>query len=115
MNLPELVDVARNKSYFVDVQSYIDFCRQYLEFVETGLQAEIVSQNENHYRFYQYKAEGHYNISRPINSRLMYQSAHAHILVGNYSGRGRGDGTLPAKTCCNVVKTCRPCLRRVLI
>jgi hypothetical protein len=30
------------------------------------------SQNENHYRFYQYKENGNFNITRPINSKLMY-------------------------------------------
>ena len=32
----------------------------------------IVSQNESHYRFYQYKQDGHFNITRPLNSNLMY-------------------------------------------
>ncbi|GAQ00086.1 hypothetical protein NIES2104_66510 [Leptolyngbya sp. NIES-2104] len=45
-----------------------------MDFIDTGLQAKIVSQNETHYQFYQYQAEGHYNITRPINTRLMYDS-----------------------------------------
>lgn len=40
-------------------------------FIFDGLQAVIVSQNENHYRFFQYRSEGNYNVSRPINSKLM--------------------------------------------
>lgn len=43
-----------------------------MEFAAEELQAVIVSQNENHYRFYQYKRDGHFNITRPINSDLIY-------------------------------------------
>jgi hypothetical protein len=45
-----------------------------LEFVETGLQARIVSQNEIHYQFFQYREEGSFNITRPLNSLLMYDA-----------------------------------------
>jgi hypothetical protein len=38
------------------------------------LQATIVSQNENHYHFFQYNKEGNYQITRPINSNLMYNN-----------------------------------------
>ncbi|MEG3976407.1 hypothetical protein QT970_17560, partial [Microcoleus sp. herbarium8] len=47
----------------------------YLKFIETGLQARIVSQNENHYQFYQYQSDGYYNITRPINTSLMYEES----------------------------------------
>lgn len=72
MNLPQIVSTATDKNNFLSVSDYINFCKEYLEFAATGLQAVIVSQNENHYRFYQYKEEGSFNISRPINSNLMY-------------------------------------------
>ena len=72
MTLRELVARARDKTRFSDLGKYIDFCKWYLEFVTDGLQATIVSQNENHYCFFQYKKDGYFNISRPINSRLMY-------------------------------------------
>ncbi len=74
MNLTEIVIFAATKTNFTRVSDYAEFCRKYLEFTSTGLQAVIVSQNENHYRFYQYKEDGHHNISRPINSNLMYAS-----------------------------------------
>jgi hypothetical protein len=45
-----------------------------LDFIEDGLQAVIISQNENQYCFYQYRGDGHFNITRPINSELMYNS-----------------------------------------
>jgi hypothetical protein len=74
MSLSTLISAATNKQNFLSVSDYIEFCKTYLAFVTTGLQAVIVSQNENHYRFYQYKENGYFNITRPINSRLMYGS-----------------------------------------
>jgi hypothetical protein len=74
MTLSTLVNHATDKTRFMTVQQYIDFCASYLEYVETGLQARIVSQNEQHYQFFQYTQEGHFNISRPLNSRLMYNA-----------------------------------------
>jgi hypothetical protein len=53
---------------------YIQFSVQFLEFLEDGLQAVIVSQNENHYQFFQFKEDGNYNISRPINGSLMHRA-----------------------------------------
>ena len=72
MNLEKIVSTAVNKQNFLSVADYLKFSRVFLEFVTTGLQATIISQNENHYRFYQYKDDGHFNITRPINSTLMY-------------------------------------------
>lgn len=74
MNLSALLSYATNKEQFLTVQNYIDFCTRYLEYIETGLQARIVSQNESHYEFFQYKKDGEYNITRPLNSRLMYSA-----------------------------------------
>ncbi|SCZ70438.1 MULTISPECIES: hypothetical protein [Photorhabdus] len=75
MNLSKLVDHATDKERFHTVEDYIDFCSRYLEYVDTGLQARIVSQNESHYLFFQYKQDGSFNITRPLNSRLMYDAA----------------------------------------
>lgn len=75
MNLADLVKHATNKELFHSVESYIVFCTRYLEYVETELQARIVSQNESHYQFFQYRKEGHFNITRPLNSCLMYDAA----------------------------------------
>ena len=71
MNLLQLVEWAKDKSRFQTIEDYSAFCEEYLSFIFDGLQAVIVSQNENHYRFFQYRAEGNYNVSRPINSNLM--------------------------------------------
>ncbi len=74
MNLKQLVSKAKDKSNFTDLKAYIKFCDEYLKYITDNLQAIIVSQNENHYQFYQYKKEGNFQITRPINSNLMYDS-----------------------------------------
>lgn len=71
MNLLQIVEWAKDKSRFQTIEDYSAFCEEYLAFIFDGLQAVIVSQNENNYRFFQYRAEGNYNVSRPINSNLM--------------------------------------------
>jgi hypothetical protein len=74
MTLKQLVKNATDKSQFKDLQSYIKFCLDYLNYVSDNLQAVIVSQNENHYCFYQYDKTANFQISRPINTNLMYKS-----------------------------------------
>lgn len=74
MSLQNLVAHATDKKRFQTLDNYIRFGSKYLEFVETGLQARIVSQNETHYQFFQYRQDGSFNISRPLNSRLMYDA-----------------------------------------
>jgi hypothetical protein len=75
MKLKDVVARAIDKNKFKDLNGYIEFCRIYLDYVAVHLQAVIVSQNENHYRFYQYDNTGNYQITRPINSNLMYDAA----------------------------------------
>jgi hypothetical protein len=72
MKLKQLVNQAKDKGNFADLTSYIKFCDEYLNYISDNLQAVIVSQNENHYQFFQYKEEGNFQITRPINSNLMY-------------------------------------------
>ena len=72
MKLDKLVEYALNKDNFQTIENYLQFPKFYLEFTNRNLQAVIVSKNENHYKFFQYKADGTYNITRPINSDLLY-------------------------------------------
>lgn len=72
MKLSRIIEIASNKKKFLTIRDFIDFCKIYLEFAVGGHQATIISQNENHYHFYQYKKDGHFNITRPINSNLIY-------------------------------------------
>jgi hypothetical protein len=71
VNLHELVEIASDKENFLKISDYVDFGLRYLEFIKTNLQAVIVSRNEHHYRFFQYKEDGTFNVTRPINSNLM--------------------------------------------
>lgn len=70
MNLDQLMAWAQDKTRFQGPGDYADFCEAYLDFIFHGLQAVIVSQNENHYRFFQYREDGNFNVTRPVNSRL---------------------------------------------
>lgn len=84
MSLSDLINQATDKERFHTLEHYIDFCSRYLEYIDTGLQARIVSQNESHYQFLQYGAEGGFNITRPLNSRLMYDAATFPLAVQQF-------------------------------
>jgi len=86
MTIQGLVDFAREKTNFTTLQDYIQFAREYLAFAfgADTLQAVIVSQNENKYRFFQYKQDGHYNVSRPINSALFLDAARFEQLYSEF-------------------------------
>ena len=75
MNLKQLVNKAKDKKNFSNLRGYVDFCELYLDYISDHLQATIISQNENHYCFYQYRKEGNFQITRPINSKLMYSAS----------------------------------------
>jgi len=74
MTLPDLLNHVTDKDRFSSVKDYLFFCTRYLEYVQTRLQARIISQNESHYQFFQYRKEGYFNITRPLNSLLMYEA-----------------------------------------
>lgn len=84
MSVSKLVTIAKDKDNFLTLEKYVQFCLKYLAFVEKGVQATIVSQNENHYRFWQYKADGHYNITRPINGNLIFTADEASVLEDEF-------------------------------
>lgn len=75
--LAKLRTYATDKGNFVKISDYLKFAKRYLEYISDSkrIQAEIVSQNEQHYRFLQYKKEGHFNVTRPLNSCLLYSFA----------------------------------------
>jgi len=74
MNIKKILTKVLDKKHFTTLQGYIDFAQEYLDFTSEHLQAVIVSQNENHYNFYQYDKQGNFQITRPINSNLMYKA-----------------------------------------
>lgn len=81
MTLPQLVAFARTKANFGTLQDYVDFYDRFASFaVPENLQAVIVSQNENHYQFMQFKADGYFSVTRPLNSRLWYPAENADVV-----------------------------------
>jgi len=82
MTLDHLIETASAKENFTEVKDYVEFCLEFLDFVGTpgSIQAEIVSRNETHYRFIQFK-NAEFSISRPLNSNLLYtrKTAKAHL------------------------------------
>jgi len=95
VKLKQLVEKSSDKENFKNLSDYITFATRYLEFIKDNLQAVIVSKNENHYRFFQYKKDGTYNVTRPINSNLMYRleefeknSKIFFSIINNLKGKG---------------------------
>ena len=84
MTLNELVDYALDKDHFLSIEDFLDFPKRYLEFIKANLQAVIISKNENHYQFFQYKKDGTYNITRPINSNLLYSFEEFEALANEF-------------------------------
>jgi hypothetical protein len=69
-----LLKKSVNKNLFSSLNKYLDFTSEYLEFINdpSNIQAVIIAQNETNYKFIQYKKDGTYNVTRPMNSNLMY-------------------------------------------
>jgi len=68
----------------LNLKGYIEFSQQYLEFAASSLQATIVSQNEQNYCFYQYRQDGNFNITRPINTHLMYSVDNSAMISDHF-------------------------------
>lgn len=66
----EIMSWVSQKDLFDTIDRYIDFTKYYLEFINTELQATIIAKNENNYSFFQYRRDGEYNITRPVNNNL---------------------------------------------
>ena len=84
MKLDKLVEHVLDKDNFLTIEDYLQFPKLYLEFIKRNLQAVIVSKNENHYQFFQYKEDGTYNVTRPINSNLLYSFEEFESLSGDF-------------------------------
>lgn len=73
MNIVGLREWATDQDRFLTMRDYMDFAKAFLEYRgDHGFQAELVSRNTPHYRFFQYKADADYQLTRPINSELYY-------------------------------------------
>lgn len=75
MNIVTLREWATDQERFLTLGQYVDFAKAFLEFKEgQGLQAELVSRNTPQYRFFQYRSDADYQLTRPINSDLYYRA-----------------------------------------
>ena len=85
MKLDSLIKTASNKENFTELPHYMEFCLEFLDFIGTpgAIQAEIVSRNETHYRFLQFK-NAEFSISRPLNSNLLYTVKTAKVALKNF-------------------------------
>ncbi|EMH4931759.1 TPA: hypothetical protein L3H01_004261 [Serratia marcescens] len=84
MNINALIEHTIDKDNFLSVQSFLEYTIRFLEYIDSNLQARIISQNENHYEFLQYREDGSFNISRPINSRLMYNAEEFSFVMNTF-------------------------------
>ena len=99
MTINQLTALARDKSNFGALTGYLDFCQRYLDYIAAGhLQAVIVARNEPHYRFWQYDQTTGYQVTRPINSQLMYQAGEFEAVRRDFPGtlRSLREGGLSA-------------------
>jgi hypothetical protein len=83
MTLKALVQAASKRENFTELKHYAEFCRAWLDFIGTpgNLQAEIVSRNETQYRFLQFKGDGSFNVTRPLNYNLLYGKKEADAAI----------------------------------
>ena len=75
--IKRLREDASDKSKFLTIEDYLAFAKRFLEYISdtARFQAQIVSRNEPNYHFIQYKIAGNYNVTRPLNSRLLQSYA----------------------------------------
>ena len=65
MNITDLLGWATDKSRFATIRDYLEFATAFLEYRESaGFQAELVSRNTPQYRFFQYKADAGFQLTR---------------------------------------------------
>lgn len=103
MNLSQMRDHVKNKDNFNSIQAYSDFCSYFLDFIynEANRQAVIVSQNEYKYKFFQYKEDGTYNVTRPINSDLMLSADDFQKNISIFNALLRDPRSIDAKDMVN--------------
>lgn len=85
MTIAQLMEYATNRDHFRTLKNYEDFARAFIDFAAGGLQARIVCQNETNYRFFQYRQDGSYNISRPVNTDLFLAGPETDAVFGRFA------------------------------
>jgi hypothetical protein len=98
MSIVELREEAASKTNFESLERFYRFTETYLELIAGGaLQAQIVSQNEDRYRFFQYGYEANYSVTRPINSELFLFADDFERALSSFNEifRSLADGVVP--------------------
>lgn len=82
------------------------------------MQATIVSKNETCYKFFQYKSDGDYNVTRPINSNLFIHERFddmAHSFIDALKHIKEIKDSISARECINrIVYTCQQAIGATL-
>ena len=68
-NLQKLL--FEHKQTFFNLNDFLDFASDFLEFLSDNKQAVIVSQNENNYNFFQFNKSANFAVTRPFNHDLI--------------------------------------------
>lgn len=74
MMITTALNTVTDKNNFLSLNDYVSFATNFLEYLESNKQAIIVSQNEPTYNFFQYDQSASYQITRPFNSKILYNS-----------------------------------------
>lgn len=72
--LADLQEAIQNTQKLTSLQDYYQICRKFLDLIPKTQIQRIVSQNRNNYIFYQYHQTTHFQITRPINTRLFIET-----------------------------------------
>lgn len=119
MSFKTLISTSVDKKNFLILSDYIDFACSYLDEFDS-FQAEIVCQNETKYRFWQYKEDGNFNITRPINAEMMYGACDRQILEVDFLETLENVRDLPEdalaqrEIICNSIYTIQQCIGAAL-
>lgn len=85
--IDELRAWAVDKGRFTTLSDFTDFAREFVAYrAEDNFQAELVAANTPQYRFFQYREDAGYNITRPINTKLFYEADEFDEAVGMFEG-----------------------------
>lgn len=73
MSTEALREWATDKTRFLSIAHYVDFGKRFLEYrAQSGFQAELVARNNPKYRFFQFKSDADFQLTRPVNTELLY-------------------------------------------
>jgi hypothetical protein len=79
ITLGDLQESVKDKAAFKSFDDYLAIGRAFLTYLETTNPTRIISPRQRHYIFYQYGADHHDKITRPLNSNLFIESSDAFV------------------------------------